>query len=210
MKKIIPAILTNDPGDLKNKLDQIKGLTDWVHIDIMDGKFVNNVSVSLTDLANIQTNLFIEAHLMVLNPENYFTDCEQASVQRIIFHIEATSDAQSILQKMAHFDFQKGLALNPETAAENVNAYLDQIDVVLCMGVHAGFSGQEFILEILEKVSHIKQRVPQIKIGVDGGIKLSNIQQIAQAGSDYCAVNSALFETKDIKKSLKELQAKIQ
>lgn len=210
MKNIIPAILTNDPGDLKNKLEQIKGLTDWVHIDIMDGKFVNNVSVNLQDVAQIRPDFHIEAHLMVLNPENYFQDCERASVQRTIFHIEATSDVQSILKKMAHFDFQKGLALNPETSAENVNAYLDQIDVVLCMGVHIGFSGQEFIPEILEKVSHIKQRAPQIKIGVDGGIKLSNIQQITQAGSDYCAINSALFETKDIKKAFKELQIKIQ
>ncbi|MCH8741319.1 ribulose-phosphate 3-epimerase [Patescibacteria group bacterium] len=208
-KKIIPAILTNNPADLKNKLIQLKGLTGWVHIDIMDGKFVNNVTITLKDLARMQISFQIEAHLLVFKPEKYFPDCKKANIKRTIFHFEATDNAKRVLQAMERFHFQRGLALSPETPIKKINTYLDYIDLVLLMGVHPGFSGQKFIPGILKKIANLKQIVPRMKIGVDGGIKLSNIQKIAQAGADQCVVNSALFGNKNIKKTFAQLQIKI-
>jgi len=209
MKKIIPAILTNNLADLKNKLIQLQGLTDWVHIDIMDGKFVNNVTITLKDLSRIQNSFQTEAHLMVLSPEKYFPDCKKANIKRTIFHFEATDNAKRVFQAMKRFHFQRGLALSPETPIKKINTYLDYIDLVLLMGVHPGFSGQKFIPGILKKIADLKQIAPQMKIGVDGGIKPSNIRRIARAGADQCVVLSALFDNKNIKEALRQLQEKI-
>jgi len=207
-KKIIPAILTDSPADLKNKLTQLNGLTNWVHIDIMDGKFVNNVTITLKDLARMQTNFQIEAHLMVFKPEKYFPDCKKANIKRTIFHFEATDNTERVFQEMKRFHFQQGLALSPETPIEKINTYLGYIDLVLLMGVHPGFSGQKFVSKVLKKITELKQEALRIKIGVDGGIKLSNIQKIAQAGADHCIVNSALFDNKNIKEAFDQLQIK--
>ena len=211
MKKIIPAILTKDIAELRSKLTQIQKLTDWAQIDIMDGKFVQNISIGLEDvsLVKIPEGIFLEAHLMVENPASYFTQCQQANIKRVIFHIEMDSDIKNVLLKAKSFNFQKGLALNPETPVEKIIPYINDIDVALLMSVHPGFGGQTFILNTLDKIRSLKKLVPHLKIEVDGGVNIDNIKAISDAGADYFIVGSGLFEAEDSKKQFENLQMKI-
>ena len=209
MKQVIPAILTDDFEDLKNKLKKIKNLADWVQIDIMDGIFVNNHSISLEDLKQAQTKSNLEAHLMVLSPEKYLSQAKMAKVKRVIFHFEATKNILAILKKIAELGLKKGLALNPETEIKEIKPYLDTIDLVLLLAVQPGFGGQKFNGSVISKIKILKELAPEIKIEVDGGINLANIEEVAQAGADYLVVGSGLFKAADIKKRFKQLAQKI-
>jgi len=209
VKKIIPVILTNDLKDLKNKLRRVRGLTDWVQIDIADGKFVNNVSVGLKDLLKVKTKFNFEAHLMVLDPEKYLADCRRVGIKRVLFHFEATNQPLTVLDKIKKFGFEAGIALNPETPIYKIKPYLNKIGVILILGVHPGFSGQTFIPSTLDKIRQLKKLSRQVKIEVDGGINLNNAQKIVRAGADYLVVSSALFKSENIKQTFKQLQAEI-
>ncbi|MCH7759440.1 ribulose-phosphate 3-epimerase [Patescibacteria group bacterium] len=209
MKQVIPAILTDDFEDLKNKLKKIKNLADWVQIDIMDGRFVNNHSISLEDLKQAQTKSNLEAHLMVLSPEKYLSQAKMAKVKRVIFHFEATKNILAILKKIAELGLKKGLALNPETEIKEIKPYLDTIDLVLLLAVQPGFGGQKFNVSVISKIKILKELAPEIKIEVDGGINLANIEEVAQAGADYLVVGTGLFKATDIKKRFKQLEQEI-
>lgn len=243
MKKIIPVILTNNLEDLKNKSKQLKGLTDWVQIDIMDGKFVKNISIKLRDLLKIRTRFNLEAHLMVLNPEKYLADCRKVGIKRVLFHFEATDQPLIVLEKIKRMGFEAGLALNPETPIKKIKPYLNKLDVVLILGVHPGFSGQMFIFSTFDRIRQLRDLSRQVnpvrngevldipslknlkiditsppqgagisngvKIEVDGGINLRNIQKIVRAGADYLVISSALFKSKNIKQTFKQFKKMI-
>ena len=205
MKQVIPAILTDDPEDLKNKVKKIQNLANWAQIDIMDGKFVNNHSTSLEDLNQIQTKVNLEAHLMVLNPGKYLSQAKIMKVKRFIFHFEATKNILAVLKKTAEFGLKKGLALNLGTEIKKIEPYLNNIDLVLLLAVQPGFGGQKFDLSLINKIKILKKLAPKMKIEVDGGINLSNIKKVAQAGADYLVVGTGLFGATDIKKRFKQL-----
>jgi ribulose-phosphate 3-epimerase len=210
MAKIIPAILTKNLSDLKNKLEKIKTLTDWVQIDIMDGRFVKNISVSLTELKKIRFTKNLEIHLMVFNPERYFLACQRLKAKRVIFHFEATKNPSKVLKEMEKYQFEKGMALNPETKIEKIKPYLNQLDLVLFLGVNPGFQGQKFNSFVLRKIKKLRRISKEIKIGVDGGINFKNIKKIAQLGVDYLVVGSYLFQSKNIKKAYQLLKREVQ
>ena len=211
MKKIIPAILTKNVADLKSNLGRLQGLTDWAQVDIMDGKFVNNISVSLDDVnrANIYKNLSLEAHLMVENPEKYFKQCQKGNIKRVIFHIEAAKDLKKLLDDIAGLGMQRGLALKPGTSINEIEPYIDSVDVILLMSVEPGFQGQKFIETTLDKIKALKKMAPNIAIEVDGGINLGNIKNISEAGADYLILGSALMNSGDIEENFKKLNEKI-
>ena len=209
MKQVIPAILTDDLEDLKNKLKKIKNLADWVQIDIMDGRFVNNHSISLEDLKQAQIKSNLEAHLMVLSPEKYLSQAKMANIKRVIFHFEATKNILAILKKIAELGLKTGLALNPETEIKEIKPYLHTIDLVLLLAVQPGFGGQKFNVSVISKIKILKELAPEIKIEVDGGINLANIEEVAQAGADYLVVGTGLFGATDIKKRFKQLEQEI-
>mgnify|MGYP001572003884 CR=1 FL=1 len=145
---------------------------------------------------------------MVENPIGYFLQCQQANIKRVISHIE-TGDTENILKEAKKFNFQKGLALNPETPVEKIIPYINDIDVALLMSVHPGKQGQAFILTTLDKIKELKQLNSNIKIEVDGGVNIDNIRAISDAGADYFAVGSGLFEVEDSIKQFENLQMKI-
>lgn len=210
MIKIIPAILTKDPKDLEDKLKKLKGLVDWVQIDVLDGKFVNNNSIQPEDLPQVLTKNFnLEIHLMVQNPENYFKECQNIGAKRVIFHAEAVENLHNLLNRAKKFNFKVGLALNPETPVKQIQPYLNQINLVILLGVNPGFQGQKFIPSVLNKIKFFKQLAPKIKIEIDGGINLSNIKQIAKAGADYLVIGNALFGSKNFKERLRQLNEKL-
>ena len=209
MKKIIPAILTNDVEDLKNKLEQLAGLVDWVQIDFMDNIFVPNQSIGVAELKQVSHAFNLEAHLMVEQPEKYFHDCLEAGFKRVIFHVECCPDLDFIFKEAASYDFEIGMALNPETPLEHVLPYLNKVKMVLFLTVHPGFQGQEFIVEVLDKVKSLKESHPEILLAIDGGLTLENIQLAASSGADYLCVGSGVFKKGEVKENLKQLNEAI-
>jgi len=171
--KIIPAILATDIKKLEHDLLQVEGLDTWIQVDIMDGKFVNNTSVSLDDFFSLELvknfSMEIEVHLMVKNPVTYFSQCQDNNVKRVIFHCEA-GDTATILQEAKKYNFQISVALNPETHIKEIMPYIGSIDVAVLMSVNPGLQGQAFLPQTLEKIKELRQLAPDLKIEVDGGI----------------------------------------
>ncbi|MBI2642568.1 MAG: ribulose-phosphate 3-epimerase [Candidatus Wildermuthbacteria bacterium] len=203
MQKVIPAILTADPKELKEKLELFKGESQWMHIDIMDGKFVPNTSVSLFALEDSHEFFNLEIHLMVQNPESYLEDCKEVGAKRVVFHTEAVENTTAFLEKAKQFEFQTAVALNPETATSPFPAALKN---VLLMAIHPGFQGQEFLPLVLQKIADTKKVFSGLLLGVDGGVKKENIQSIFQAGADYAVVGSAIMQTQDPVAAFKALE----
>ncbi|MDO8633437.1 MAG: ribulose-phosphate 3-epimerase [Candidatus Wildermuthbacteria bacterium] len=203
MQKVIPAILTSDPKELKEKLELFKGKSQWMHIDIMDGKFVQNTSVSLFALEDAHELFNLEIHLMVRNPGAYLEDCKEIGAKKVIFHAEAVEDIPAFLEQTQKFEFQTAVALNPETA---VSPFPETLKNVLLMAIHPGFQGQEFLPLVLQKIVNTKKVSSQLLVGVDGGVKKENIQSIFQAGADYAVVGSAIMQAQDPVAAFKELE----
>ncbi|MEK7542634.1 MAG: ribulose-phosphate 3-epimerase [Patescibacteria group bacterium] len=206
MQKVIPAILTANTEELRQGLKILKGQTNWVHIDIMDNKFVPNTSVNLFELGEASQFFHLEIHSMVEHPEKYLEDCNGIGAKRVIFHLEAADDPELVLQKMEEYGFQKEIAINPQTSALKLAPYIEKLDAVLVMSVNPGFQAQEFIADVLKKIPEIRQLRQDILIGLDGGINAGNIKQVFQAGADYVGVGSAVMKSEDPVATLRELE----
>jgi ribulose-phosphate 3-epimerase len=196
MQKIIPAILTADPAELRDKLELLKGNSSWVHIDIMDGKFVPNSSINLFELGEAYQFFNLEIHLMVEHPEKYFEDCSAIAAKRVVYHWEA-------LQNVPKQDFQTGVAINPETPIPH---FTEKPDSLLIMGVHPGFQGQAFVPEVLAK---IKQAPADVLVGVDGGMNAEHIKQAFELGADYAVVGSSIWKSPDPMATFKEFNESV-
>lgn len=214
MVQIIPAILATSEEEYKQKIEKlqsIKSIKDsWIQIDLMDNKFVQNSSIGLDIIAKYPTSFKIEAQLMVQYPDSWIDGLVNTGVERIIFPLEHT---QVIDEKIEHIKKHNinevGLSLNPETAVEQVYDYLPNLDAVLIMSVHPGFSGQQFIPEVLSKVGKIKSIRPDILIGMDGGISEKNAKQVVEAGVDYLVVGSGIFKYDNVEEGIKKIQKSI-
>jgi ribulose-phosphate 3-epimerase len=183
MIQIIPAILATSEedyiADLKRIEDSHMFEGGWVHIDLADNKFVQNQTIGPEIITRNPTNLKIELHLMVENPQEVMKKLEGMDIGRTITHIEVGNTNSS-------------LALNPETPASALKGA--QVETVLVMGVHPGKQGQEFIPDVLEKIKQIKKMNPKVLVGVDGGVAPENAKLIVDAGADYLVVGSHLIE----------------
>jgi len=208
--RVVPAILTDDPSTLEKMVHQAESFTDYVQIDIMDGHFVPSRSVTWEDIASLSINIKWEAHLMVTRPEEYLEGFKQAGAGKIIFHHEATTSPQQVISQIRNLGLDVGLAINPETPVSAIAPYIKQVDGVLLLTVTPGFYGSKFIPEVMDKVAELRNIQPGIEIGVDGGIKESNIQEIARAGVDYICVGSAVFLQPDPAASYRLLQSLVQ
>ena len=206
MQKVVPAILTADPDELKTQLDTLRNNTRWVQIDVMDGKFVPNVSVNISQLQEAYQFFNLSIHLMVQNPENYLEDCNAAGAKRVYFHLEGTENVEQVLSLMEKYPFRRGIALNPETDVEKLASVAKNIDAVLLLSVVPGAQGHEFILPVTEKVQQARALNENLVVAMDGGIEKNNIEQVFQAGVDYVAVGSGIWKTEDPISSLRELQ----
>lgn len=209
MQRVIPAILTSDPKELRDGLKVLKGHTNWVQIDIMDGTFVPSSSVNLFELGEASQIFYIEIHLMVESPEKYLEDCKGIGAKRVIFHLEAAKDPDEVLQKMQEYGFQKEIAINPSTPVLKLAPYIQKLDAVLVMSVNPGFQAQEFIPGVLTKIPEIRQLKQDILIGLDGGINAENITKVFAAGADYVGVGSAVMKTPDPAVALRHLEEMI-
>jgi ribulose-phosphate 3-epimerase len=208
--RVVPAILTEDPATLEKMLRQSEGFTDYVQIDIMDGEFVPSRSITWEHIADLSIKMKWEAHLMVVNPEEYAEGFKKAGASKIVFHHEATASPEKLISRIRNLELGVGLAINPDTPVSAIAPCIGEIDSVLLLTVTPGFYGSKFIPEVMDKVAELRDIRPDIEIGVDGGIKEGNIKEVAGAGVDYVCVGSAIFLQPDPAASYRHLQSLIQ
>ncbi len=207
INRIVPAVLTEDPAALVSMLKQAAAFTDWVQIDVMDGVFVPSTSITATDIGTAMVKTEWEAHLMVCNPEMYLDEFHSAGAKRIVVHYEAVKDtAAEVIGNIKSMGMQAGLAVNPETRISELGPNLvKRLDSVLFLSVHPGFYGAKFIPEVLGKIGLFRSSYPEIIIGIDGGIKSSNIIEVSRCGVNEICVGSAVFSQPDPAASFREL-----
>ena len=199
---------TIKPQDIVKELDKTNA--DYIHIDIMDGKFVDNKTWTISEITKITKNstLPLDVHLMVNNPSKYIEDYAMLNTNDIIFHYEAVKDVNSMIDEIKNYGLKVGIAINPDTDVEKIYQYLDKIDLVLVMSVYPGKSGQSFIEESLDKIKKLKQEIQERNlktlISVDGGINDETGKLCKEAGVDILV--SASYIHKDIKNNINTLK----
>jgi len=206
MIKIVPAILVKTIEELNERLREVEPYVNRVQIDIMDGKFVPNVTIQPEDMKDFKTNLLKEAHLMVEDNEKYVEDFLNLGFDMIIVHYESCKDILGIVKKVKDRGKKIALAINPPTPLSAIEDYLDNLDMVLIMTVNPGFSGQGFIPEVLPKIRALRSIRKDFDIEVDGGIKLGTVRLTAEAGANIFASCSGIFKFEDKGKAIESMK----
>lgn len=207
MIQVIPTIIARDFQELKEKIKKVEPYIDWVQLDVMDGQFVENTTWnSPADLKNLETNLQLEAHLMIKNPEEYIDDWIESGVKRIIIHFESTDQLKEIIERIKKAGLAVGLAINPETSIGVVDDFIDQLDLVLVMTVQPGRGGQSILEETLDKIKNLRTKYRNVNIEVDGGINSETAPKVIQVGANLLASGSAIFKSEDIEETIKKLK----
>ena len=207
MIQVIPTIIAKDFQEVQDKIKKVESYVEWVQLDIMDGKFVNNSTWNNpADLKKIETNLNIEAHLMVNNLEEVIDQWIESGVKRIIFHYEATDKHREIIDKIKKSGLEVGLAINPETSIDLIDSFIEDLDLVLIMTVHPGFGGQDFLNESVDKIKQLRGEYKDVKIEVDGGINLKTAPLVIKAGANLLVSGTTIFNSNNIEKTIKELK----
>jgi ribulose-phosphate 3-epimerase len=191
--RVTPAVLTEDPQALKNMLKLAATFTDFVQIDVMDGKFVPSRSIGWQQIAEVPAKIKWEAHLMVEQPEKQFANFKKAGAGKVVFHYESTPDPRLAIAAARDLGLLLGIAVNPETPVSRILPLTGEVDSVLFLSVHPGFYGAKFLPEVLDKIAELRQARPDLDIGIDGGIKENNIALIARSGVNEIFVGSAIF-----------------
>jgi ribulose-phosphate 3-epimerase len=204
MVLIAPSVLAADFRNLADEVsDAVSCGVDCLHMDIMDGHFVPNISYGpkFVDTVNKLTDTPLDIHLMLTNPEEFFDDFIEAGADTIIFHIEAHADPVKYLRTLRDKGCRTGLSLNPEHRLEDARPYLEYCDRLLVMSVHPGFSGQDFIPETLRTVEaarqHMERHSLNMLIAVDGGVDRGNARRVVDAGADILVMGSGFFSASD-------------
>ena len=207
MIEIIPTIIAQDFNQLKEKIKKIEPYVEWVQLDVMDGQFVDNSTwQNPEELKELETDLNLEAHLMIKNPEEVIENWIDSGIKRIIFHYESTDQYQEILNKIKKAGLETGIAINPKTPIEVVEKFIPQLDLILVMTVNPGKGGQELISDTLVKVKRLQDLYPNKKIQVDGGVNLENVKELINTGADILAVGSTIFNSQDIEEIINQLK----
>lgn len=212
MIQIIPAVLaTSEEQYVRDivKLSSSESLEgDWVHIDFVDNKFVQNHTIGPEVTKQSDSNFHKEAHLMVVNPKKWIDKLVEVGFERIIFHIESEDDPKEVIDYIKSKGIEVGLALNTDTPVSKVEPFLSKVEIVLIMTVVAGFQGQPFVAEALKKVEELKSNSSDMKVGVDGAVKDTNIKEIEKSGVDFVVIGSYLLEG-DIEEKLESIWEEI-
>ncbi len=212
--KIAPSILSADFARLSEEIKAVQAAgADIIHVDVMDGHFVPNITIGplIVEAARRSTNLPLDVHLMITNPELYVADFARAGANLITVHVEASLHLNRLVQSIReHRGVMAGVSLNPATPLSSLDYILPDVDVVLIMSVNPGFGGQSFIPSALDKIRQLRQRIEEqklkVEIEVDGGVKIENAAQIAAAGADILVAGSAVFGAKDYSAAIRGIR----
>ena len=209
--ELAPSVLSFDLTSLSSSVPRlIAAGAGIVHLDVMDGQFVPPITfgAALANSLRKHTDAPMEAHLMVMNPERQFDAFQEAGCKRIVFHYEATKHAHRLVQDLKSRGLDAGIAINPGTPSEVLDAVIGDVDMVLVMTVNPGWGGQRFIASTLEKIARVRALRPDLDIQVDGGIDPSTIGQVIEAGANSIVVGSYLLKPPTLEEGVKSILEK--
>ena len=200
MKIIAPSVLSADFGDLRRDIEMLnRSEAEWVHVDVMDGTFVPNISFGFPVMEPLRkySTKPLDVHLMIVHPETYVERFCDAGAWSVGFHLEAVDDPLPILDLIKAKGVRTCLTINPDIDVKRLDPYLDKVDMVLLMSVFAGFGGQKFIPETMDKLRHVKEQITarglKTLIEIDGGVNKDNAHELFAAGADVLVAGSAVF-----------------
>lgn len=200
MNYLAPSILSADFCELGKQIEEVQEAgAQYIHIDVMDGIFVPSISFGMPIVASVRprTKLFLDVHMMVIDPERYVEEFIKCGADNVTIHVEACGCVEETLQKIRSQGVKAGIALNPETPVREIVPYLDMVDMVLVMTVHPGFGGQKYIPECTDKIREIRKMIQdrklEVDLEIDGGVNLDNLTMNLDAGANVIVAGSAVF-----------------
>jgi ribulose-phosphate 3-epimerase len=214
MKTLIaPSILSADFSRLKDEIQAVEAAgADWLHVDVMDGHFVPNITIGpvVVEWVRKVTAIPVDVHLMITDPDKYAPEFIKAGADWISIHPETCADPIATLHKIRDLGAKTSIAVNPDVPLSKVEACFDAVDMVLMMTVFPGFGGQAFIADVLAKITEARKlvdtRKPGVLIEVDGGIKTDNIARVVQAGGQVIVSGSGIFKTPSYKDTIRQMR----
>jgi ribulose-phosphate 3-epimerase len=214
--KVAPSILSGNFLNLEKDLEMVNEYADLIHVDVMDGTFVPNISFGFPIVEAIKkvNKVPMDVHLMIVNPDKYVERFAKAGADMISFHLEAAEsegrDPRKIIEMIHAQGVKAGLVINPDIPVEKLYPYIEDVDFFLIMSVFAGFGGQKFIEASLGKIESLRKKMDSMGVNkdieVDGGVGPENIEAIRKAGATICVAGTAVFAAKDRKKVIEELR----